>query len=49
MSEKDVIVNVTGVSGSIFANLEDSKTDVDKGTIGEDQERTSSEKTPDSN
>jgi|TARA_R100001143_G_scaffold59607_1_gene58320 hypothetical protein len=49
MDEKDVIVNVTGVSGSIMANLEDSKADVDKRTSREDQERTSSEKTPDSN
>jgi hypothetical protein len=49
MDEKDVIVNVTGVSGSIIANLEDSKTDVGERTSREDQERASAEEKPDSN
>ena len=40
MDEKDVIVEVTGVSGSIFPNLGDSEANVDKGTTGKNKERT---------
>ena len=44
MERKDVIINVTGISGKGDAQLKESEVNVDKGSSRQDKERTFDEK-----